>query len=193
MPHWQCPWSTGSPFPSCPACGDLESGKAQVARYTSTNGVRAAVRHFSVKFLCWHSSSSPILASHSRHWSTPSFLVETKICTAVLSSKFAYIICKSKIPYRATKFKTTKFNSGSLFQLSSKFPPMKITCYTSSEHSLTRQLNPMPKLPWGQLCIGLKAIIRHPTHLFVVVNVIKHLGLTLTYTSLWWYWSVIGC
>ena len=46
------------------ACGDSER-KAQVARYASTKGVRAAVRHFSVKFSHWHSSCSPILASYS--------------------------------------------------------------------------------------------------------------------------------
>ena len=72
VPCWQCPWSIGSPFSSCPACGD--GGREQRSEQgRSTNG--ASMSHSDMPapmefVLCRRGS----LQCKTWHWSTPSFL-----------------------------------------------------------------------------------------------------------------------
>ena len=135
------------PFSSCPVCGYWrgeqtgENGRnttkkkrgqylsftaekmAQVARYASTKQARyASNRH-----------GMPLTQDSTlKH----SIFPHGKFTTHVPSSEYTFCHSPSKIYYRAKKFKTTKFNSGSLFQLLVKISTYKITRYTYMQKTL---------------------------------------------------------
>ena len=72
VPCWQCPWSIGSPFSSCPMCGDGGS-EQRSEQGRSTNGASTSRLDMPAPMefvLCRRGS----LQCKTWHWSTPSFL-----------------------------------------------------------------------------------------------------------------------